>query len=128
MKQLRHFIILPFLILLFGCSEEDSNLSTNYPNGLVNSWVESYEESPGVYRPSGFMTFPSSRFRQVYTFNKDGSCEFLVLSSVDAHYIQYGKWQYDDENKMIRIYDADNHLLRDLEVKSINATKLVLVM
>ena len=116
MRQLRLIKFLTALLLLNGCADDDLGLNPNFPEELINTWVESYEESRGTYRPSGYMEFPSSRFRQTYQFMEGNYCEYLVLSPVDAHYLEEGKWEYDQGSSTITIYGTNDEVLRELNV------------
>ncbi|MFT4780219.1 MAG: hypothetical protein ACI923_002763 [Flavobacteriales bacterium] len=125
MEQLRITTILS-LLLLIGCSDDGLELNRNYPENLINTWVESYEEDYGIYRPSDFMNFPTSWFRRTYTFMEGNECEYLVLSPVDAHYMESGKWEYDQKQSTIRIYKSNDELIHELKVTSLTSNILVI--
>ncbi len=54
------------------------------------------------------------------------NCEYLVLSPVDAHYMEEGKWEYVNFSKTIRIYKMNNELLRELKITSITSNLLLI--
>ncbi len=87
-------IIIGLITLTISCDSNDLDLNSNYPNELINVWLESYEEDYGIYRPTDYRTFPESLYRQYYKFMENNECEYLVLSPVDAHYIENGFWEY----------------------------------
>ncbi len=107
-----------------GCSDDDLSLNSSYPEELINIWVESHEEGLGTYRPSNFKQFPASWFRQTYNFMEENNCEYLILSPVDAHYMEEGKWEYDKDSETIRIYKINNDLVRELKVTSLTSNLL----
>ena len=108
------FIITCFLAT--SCSSDDSSTLNNQKDELINTWVESHEEEYGVFRPSDYKIFPKSIFRQSYTFMENNKCEYLVLSPVDAHYIDKGLWEYNEENNSIYIYNLNNKLIHELKI------------
>ncbi|QCX38066.1 hypothetical protein FF125_06355 [Aureibaculum algae] len=120
--------LLPFIFgLIFttiSCSSDDVDLNPNYPSEFINTWLESYEESYGIYRPSDYKIFPESIYRQSYTFMINNECEYLVLSPVDAHYIEKGYWEYIEKDNVINIYNPDKELFKKLKVTSIAAELL----
>jgi hypothetical protein len=95
-------------------------LDPNYPDEIINSWVESFEESYGIYRPVDFKIFPQLIYRQYYNLMEDNKCEYLVLSPVDAHYLENGFWEYIAKEKVLKIYNQDKELQRELKVGSIS--------
>ncbi len=127
MKVLPLKIFALTLLLACACSADESlKLNSNYPNELINTWVESYEEGYGMYRPSDYATFPASRFRQAYNFMSLNKCEYLVLSPTDGHYMANGFWEYDDQQHSIRIFKSNEQLLRELKVTSISSELLLI--
>jgi len=59
-------------------------------DNFYQHWVHSYEEqngqkTPNIFRPIGSRTFPPSRFRMEFAFDKSGQCKYKFLSPVDAH-------------------------------------------
>jgi hypothetical protein len=51
---------------------------------------------------------------------EDNKCEYLVLSPVDAHYLENGFWEYIAKEKVLKIYNQDKELQRELKVGSIS--------
>ena len=76
---------------------------------LFQHWLRSTEEErPGetvqVFRPAGSITFPPSRFRMEYKFNRNGVCEWYSLASDDAHRFKTGTWRIDaNDSTMLQI-------------------------
>ncbi|WP_396220814.1 hypothetical protein [Gemmatimonas sp.] len=75
-------------------------------NDLFQHWVHSGEEEPSgetgqIFRPSGSMKFPPSRFRMAYKFAPKGGCEFYFLSPADAHHFKPCNWTIVAGHKMI---------------------------
>ena len=119
MKKLKTTSIIVCLIYFtVSCNSYDFNLNSNHPEELLNNWVASYEEGPEIFRPSDYKEFPASHFRQLYTFRKDNKCEYLILSPVDAHYIEKGSWEYIEEDNLIKIYNSQQKLIKKLKVKT----------
>ncbi|WP_347175167.1 hypothetical protein [Polaribacter uvawellassae] len=114
-------IILGLIMLVSSCSSDDFDLNPEYPTEIINSWLESYEEDYGVYRPSDYKTFPDSHYRQYFKFMENNKCEYLVLSPVDAHYIENGFWEFIEDDNSIHIYNQNMELHRTLKVVSISS-------
>jgi hypothetical protein len=88
---------------------------------LCRSWTHSREEGEGIYRPTESKKFPASRFREVYVFKKDGTCEWLSLSPTDAHRMTKGTWKSDDKNpRLIQIFGQK----KDSPAKSLQVVEL----
>lgn len=118
-------LLLLTMLLVFGCaSDETPQPKAVFPEELINTWVASHEEGAGVYRPSDYKEFPTSWFRQTYTFKKEGSCDYLMLSPMDAHTLETGTWAYDSNTRLIRIYHADGSLFGTLQVTAVTAKLL----
>ena len=87
---------------------------------LIKAWTHSREEDEGVegkvFRLSNSKTFPPSRFRQKYQFNKDGTCKVLYLHPSDAHRMVAGKWTIDDDNPRVINIDCPKSGKKTLEV------------
>ncbi|MFV0564438.1 MAG: hypothetical protein ACK5NB_01255 [Flavobacteriaceae bacterium] len=123
MEKKGKFAVIAFslIILNLSCSSNDLELSQDYPLEIINSWVESYEEDYGIYRPMDYKKFPESPYRQYYRFMENNACQYLMLSPVDAHYLENGFWEYIEEKKGIAIYDKNMELNRMLKVVSITS-------
>jgi hypothetical protein len=50
-------ILFGVMVLEISCNSDDFDLDSNYPNEIINSWVESFEKSYGIYRPVDFKIF-----------------------------------------------------------------------
>ena len=108
--------IITCFILITSCTSDGFNLSSNPKIELINTWLESHEEEYGMFRPSDYKKFPDSMFRQSYTFLENNKCEYLVLSPVDAHYIEKSLWEYNEESNSINIYNLNNKLIQTLKI------------
>ncbi|HUH28438.1 hypothetical protein [Gelidibacter sp.] len=119
-------IILGLFAFTTSCKTGASDLNPNYPDEIINSWLESYEEADGTYRPSDYKSFPESRYRQVYKFMEKNTCEYSVLSPEDAHDIENGFWEYIEDENVINVYNQNMKLHEKLKVISISANLLQL--
>jgi hypothetical protein len=120
------FFLLSVMMLVFSCKDDDLTLNSNYPSEIINVWIHSYEEDYGTYRPSNYSSFPESMFRQVYNFMEDNKCDYLVLSPVDAHYMENGFWEFKEQDNLIKIYDSNMNLSEELKVVLISSDKLII--
>ena len=89
---------------------------------LYKTWVHSYEEQdmyyPQLFRPVDYKEFLPSRFRMQYTFNQNGSCQWMVLDPKDAHYLQSGTFLRHEQT--VLIYDTNGTLQEGVSFKIIN--------
>jgi hypothetical protein len=127
-KHLIRPLFICLLVLASSCKENDLTINSGAPDDLMNYWVESYEEDYGFFRPSDYTNFPVSYYRQSYNFKNRNMCEYLVLSPVDAHYMENGFWEYDSKQQIIRIYTSDKKLLEELKVISLSSELLQIEM
>lgn len=111
------FLLVFLAITLSSCKSDQEPL-------LINTWVSSYEEGMGIYRPMDFKDYPASHFRQSYNFKSNNECEYLVLSPVDAHYIESGTYEYKESDKTIKIYAPQGQLYKELKVEKLTANLL----
>lgn len=95
---------------------------------INKTWVHSYEEQdtyyPQLFRPIDYKEFGASRFRMQYTFNQDGSCQWMVLDPTDAHYLQTGTFVRKEQ--AVHIYDTDGSLQETISFKIKNLKKNLL--
>jgi len=83
-----------------GCTPQQATAPTGFfQPEFFQGWERSYEEEePGgsfeVYRPSDWK-LPAARYRNQFTMNRDGTCEWLVLHPTDRHYFVSGLWRID---------------------------------
>jgi len=114
------FIILASSILIVSCEKNDDLTDLSL---LKNSWTASYEENTtegiDIYRPSDYMNFPTSRFRQVFIFDKKNECDYLVLAENDAHFFAKGSWEYDSQSNLMKIFDSNSIKIFEFEVLEI---------
>lgn len=101
-------LVLAMALTLSSCRDEAAA-----GQSWISDWTHSYEEDTKgstiqVYRPTISSTFPASHFRMRYVFNKNGTCEYLVLHPADAHYMAKGTWKLDPTNpKRVMIIGED---------------------
>ncbi len=134
MPQLKHIFPLALLLLLaVSCEDDavdpnidptnsdiaDTNHYTINIDELTQAWTHSYEEDDStatIFRPSNSMEFPVSRYRQVYNFGTDSTCQYIVLAGNDAHGYQTGTWTYAETSKILSISDKYGDALRQFEI------------
>ena len=121
-------LLIPFLFT--ACNQP--KYKEPVPSELFQHWKHSYEEqvsqgNEAVYRPANFMSFPASRFRMSYIFKPNGTCQYLQQSPIDAHSMKPCRFTYD--NRIIKIYalDADETLIKTLQVLTALKNRLVLL-
>lgn len=102
---------------------------------LKNDWKHAYEEDKdgiSVFRPSISQDFAPSMYRLQLILKDSNEAEYLVLSPVDAHYMESGKWDYDAGTRQLVITDKEGKTVHQYEivevtdnllrVKELNAT------
>jgi hypothetical protein len=129
-NKLRIVFILIFIIS--GCSDNSIVSEQNFNlSNLYKEWIHAYDEetdSVQIYRPSDFKEFQASWFRQVYEFNSDNSCKYLVLSPTDAHYFEDGIWDYTSTNELLKIFDINGNIITEYKIVELNENLLKLVL
>ncbi len=122
-KNLTILLIVSILTFGFVACKTNDPVNNDYSALLIHCWTHSYEENTSenieVYRHCDYMNFPASRYRQVYNFKENYECEFLVLAPNDAHYLEKGKWEYDENSKIIKILNFDNLVLKEFEINEL---------
>lgn len=117
------------LVVLFTSCQKTPNESglAESHQYLYQSWIHSFEEqaqptdSIRIYRPEGFKEFPPGKFRMKYVFEKDGSCQWLVLYPADAHYLTSGRWETSpDDDQVILLYNQQHELLKSISFKIVD--------
>ncbi len=76
---------------------------------LKKEWTHSFEEdynSVRVYRPSNYKEFQAAWFRQIYFFENNNKCSYLVLAPDDGHYFNQGIWYYKPDTQALTILDS----------------------
>ena len=118
MEKYRKIIIVIFSLIMtmsfYNCNEITPEVF------LQKSWSRSYEEEISkeiqIYRPSNYKEFPPSRYRQVFEFEANNVCKYLVLAENDGHYMENGKWEYDESTKIIKIFSSTSEILYEFKV------------
>jgi len=101
--------------------EEPESMDTDF---LVNCWTHAQEEDrdrTNVYRLCDSQDFPASRFRRILDIKGDGSCEYLALSPVDAHSMEEGSWNFDQDSNLLEILDSRSNVVIAAEVTKLEA-------
>jgi hypothetical protein len=118
MEKYRKIIIVVFSLImimsLYKCSEDTPEVF------LQKSWSRSYEEEISkeiqIYRPSNYKEFPPSRYREVFEFEANNVCRYLILAENDGHYKENGKWEYNESTKIIKIFNSNSEIKYEFEV------------
>lgn len=118
---MRKRFFLPCVFALFiiftGCEDEKNEVTLE--SVLKGSWTQSYEEQTSVeieiFRHSNSKDFPLSRYRQVFIFEENNQCQYLVLAPNDAHYVESGFWEFDEKSNIIKIFNLNFELLFQFE-------------
>ncbi|MDI6802417.1 MAG: hypothetical protein QME58_01050 [Bacteroidota bacterium] len=128
MKKIFFFF---YTLVLIGCnSDQILNSDEIDISELKKKWIHSREEetdSIQIYRPVNYKVFPPSRYRQVYSFADSGECEYLVLAPNDAHYFENGTWTFNEDNKLLVIFDSTQQAIRELKIISVTKDQLKFV-
>jgi len=114
-------VVLSSAMMMISCAINEETIEKSL---LEKSWTQSYEESTAeefeVYRPSDYMEFPSSRYRQVFDFKANNECDYLVLAPNDGHYMKNGAWKYEEKTTTLKIFNPDFEVLYEFEVVELN--------
>ncbi|MGH1433922.1 MAG: hypothetical protein ACRBG0_05640 [Lewinella sp.] len=130
MKSINFLLVFSFFMLLQGSSACNQAKDTPIidPELLLNCWTHVHEEvlEEGRYfQPCDFSELPASRYRATYDLQEGGVCTYMVLAPNDAHYSLTGTWEYDAKNAQLKVYDADQILVADLEVLELTENRLI---
>ena len=114
-------LLITIVVVSFVMAASCGKVQKTYPAALLEkSWTQSYEEKISdnieVYRPSDSQEFPVSRYRQVFKFDANRQCEYLILSNTDGHYLEKGNWDYDDKANSIKIFNLNSKMLYEFEI------------
>lgn len=120
-----------YVLIFFGCNSAESQITdTIFIEQLEKEWKHSREEetdSIQIYRPSNYMEFSPSRYRQVYAFADSGYCKYLALAPNDAHYFLDGTWVYNEELQTVSISDSLQQVIRSFKIITLTKKLLKLV-
>lgn len=112
------FVFCAVFIALASCTtvkKQDNSM-------LKNSWTNVHEENRDgvmVFRPTHSQEFAPSMYRLVLDLKENNLAEYLVLSPMDAHYMESGKWRFDSNSQQLTITDKSDktvHAYKVLEV------------
>jgi len=129
-NAMKKMIILAFMFLVGIASAQDTKTST-VPEAFYNCWLASYEEDEANsvkknYRQCDYGLFPPSRFRQQLTFRKDGTCRVLNLGVTDAHFFTENKWTFNENTKLVVIYDDKGKPFMQFKINYVDKNHLVI--
>ena len=112
------------LLGLISCQKEE-NLERN-EEVLMGCWIHSLEEDSiaGIetYRRCDYKDFAPIWFRQTYILRENQECDYLVLAPNDAHFVETGSWQWDEESRMLNILKQDGSEVKILEINNLTDT------
>lgn len=128
MRKLKILIVtLVIVVVMIGC--EKNNDAIIIPL-LKQSWTESHEENPSqnirIYRPSDYKEFPVTRYRQLFIFQDNNKCDYLKLAANDAHFMILGTWAYEEENKILTIFNKESEVAHKYEMMELRKNVLKL--
>jgi hypothetical protein len=118
MKKLNSIL---FLLSIFACHNED-NIS------LQKCWslAERGETFQVFYNCDDDRLTPSW-FRDTYRFYSNNKCEYLVLSPVDAHYMEEGIYDFDVETSILKIENMGGDIINKYILVEIAQDQLKMV-
>ncbi|TPN84480.1 hypothetical protein [Aquimarina algicola] len=67
---------------------------------------------------------PSRRFRFKMELHKNRTCEYLSMSATDAHKMRQGIWVYDSKNRILKIKNLNNKIIKSFKVIKVKQNKL----
>ncbi|MFQ3212923.1 MAG: DNA polymerase III alpha subunit [Marivirga sp.] len=111
-----------FLAILFlvGCGK------TDYAD-LHKCWAQlENDDGKEIYILCNDPSLSADRYRQSYSFNKQGRCDYKVLASNDAHFIEEGTYKLKDNNAILEINDNKGDRLVSFEILNLSENELVL--
>ena len=134
MSKLKYLLVM--LFSLIACKGESdfvpSKINSAY---LYNSWTNSFEEQKNanemiqIFRPNNYTEFPASRYREIITFRKDGSCTFFILDPADAHHFENGQWKFlDRENNIIGILKSSDKVYKKFQILELKSDLLKILL
>lgn len=118
---MRKLFFLPLIfalnLFLLGCDKDEELIPTSFLNVR---WIESFEEKTSeeieIYRSGNVEDFSTSRYRQIFYFYDNYEVEYSVLAANDAHYMASGTWEYNEETKIIKIYNSDSEKVFEFRI------------
>ncbi|WKV13771.1 hypothetical protein [Marivirga harenae] len=114
-------IIFLILVLTLSACGDKENIS------LQKCWsLAERGETIQVFYPCGDDRLTPSWFRDTYRFYSNNKCEYLVLSPVDAHYMQEGLYFYDVETSILKIENLEGDFIKKYIVVEIGPDHLKL--
>ncbi len=108
-------ILLLLAVVFIGCNST-KNIDASL---LKNSWTHAYEEDENgvsVFRQTDSQEFAPSMYRLNLFLKDQNQAEYLVLSPVDAHYMETGLWRYDTNSNRLIVTDTSGKTVRQYQV------------
>lgn len=125
-----YFILL--LVIATGCQNKTTTdgITTDGTTAdaatdpaLAKCWANAFEEESDdgsmIFRPCATHTFPAARYRNTFTLQENGTAEYSVMASNDAHTTGKGKWEYDVNTKKLRITGGNDEVIHLYRVEEI---------
>jgi hypothetical protein len=95
---------------------------------LHQKWMHSREEDTNtevVFRPADY-NFPRSRGRTGFELKHSGELVEIGIAPTDAQQETEGRWELEDDNKLVFYRDSELEPNRVLQVASADKDKLVI--
>lgn len=77
-----------------------------------------------LYYPCGDARLVPSRFSPTYKFHAKDTCEYLVLSPVDAHYMEEGIYEHNPELSILTVKTTEGDLIVKFKILSISEREM----
>ncbi len=93
----------------------------------ARTWTHAREQSndgKALYLDSEKHTFPTSRYRNSFEFNPDGTCRFMFFSPTDRHTMIDGRYTYVNDD--LHIMSTDGQSYKSYTVIAIDEEQLLL--
>ena len=117
------------------CSEKSNPINSDIDYAYFTThWINSFEEEitndpTKIFRPSDYMEFQPSRYREQLIFNQDGSCRYLVLSPLDRHYFKTGIWKFlIKKENIIQISDSSGVTYKKFQILELDQSLLKFII
>ena len=118
-------LILSVVALLFFTNPLLAQESEINQTDLIGCWTDSREENLpkselNIYRPCDYKAFPFSRFRFKMDLRNDFTCSWFHLSSSDRHSMKEGKWTFDQQTHMLKIFNLEGKMVKEFVIAELN--------
>lgn len=94
---------------------------------LIGCWVDSIDEYQAdseikIFRPCNFKVFPKNRYK--LELKAKSLCSWLYLAPNDAHYMVNGTWTYDNDTKILKIFDGSVSIIKQFKLVEVEKDML----